>query len=174
MLCKNLRFIVDKGVQAPAYESDGAVGIDVRAVKILQMYVGEVKADEMALEEVKKRFARDGVIELKPNTRILFGTGLKAEIPDGVELQVRPRSGCSLKKGYMVMNSPGTIDWDYRGEIGIIIGTIGTLSVTVNANERIAQLVPKECYPNREIDIISKFSNSTNRGAAGFGSTGTS
>ena len=129
----------------PLYESIAAAGMDVRA----------------NIEEA---------IELQPNDRALVKTGLFIEIPIGYECQVRPRSGLALKKGISVLNSPGTIDADYRGEIGVILINHSNETFIVEDGERIAQLVfaPVEQAVWEEVEELSE----TIRGADGFGSTG--
>lgn len=128
------------------YESITAAGMDVRA-----------NIDE--------------AIELKPGMRTLVKTGLFMEIPVGYECQVRPRSGLALKKGITVLNSPGTIDADYRGEVGVILINHSDETFVVEDGERIAQLVfaPVEQALWEEVDELSE----TQRGSDGFGSTGT-
>lgn len=107
---------------------------------------------------------------LKPDERHLFSTGLCADIPAGFEIQVRSRSGLALKKGIFVLNSPGTIDESYVGIIGVILMNLGEAPVTVNAGERIAQLVvaPTTKVSPIEVNEIRE----TERGTSGFGSTG--
>jgi len=107
---------------------------------------------------------------LKSNERGLFKTGLFLEIPDGYEAQVRPRSGLALKKGITVLNSPGTIDADYRGEIGIILINLSQEDFIVNNGERIAQLVFSS-YSKADLLQVEGLEEST-RGLGGFGSTG--
>jgi len=113
----------------------------------------------------------DSSILLKPLERKLIGTGLFLEIPDGYEAQIRPRSGLALKKGLTVLNSPGTIDADYRGEIGIILINLSNEEVLVEDGERICQMVfaKYEHVVLRKVDVITE----TNRGVGGFGHTGT-
>ena len=110
-------------------------------------------------------------LELKPLDRALIKTGLYMEIPVGFEAQVRPRSGLALKKGLSVLNSPGTIDADYRGEIGVILVNLSNENVVVEPGERIAQLVFAKVEQAQFIE--SKELSETNRGSGGFGSTGT-
>lgn len=129
----------------PAYETNSSAGLDIRA-----------------------NLAENVV--LHPMDRALIKTGLFLEIPAGFECQVRPRSGLALKKGLTVLNSPGTIDADYRGEIGVILINLSTETVVLENGERIAQLVfskveQAEWLP---MEILSE----TERGAGGFGSTG--
>ncbi|MCR9171855.1 MAG: dUTP diphosphatase [bacterium] len=129
----------------PLYESVAAAGLDVRA-------------------------NIDDAIELNPGSRALVKTGLFIEIPIGYECQVRPRSGLALKKGISVLNSPGTIDADYRGEVGVILINHSEETFVVEDGERIAQLVfaPVVQAVWDEVDELSE----TKRGADGFGSTG--
>jgi dUTP pyrophosphatase len=137
--------IVNKSDNAlPQYETGGSAGLDVRS-------------------------AEDGV--LNPGEFKLVKTGLFVEIPYGYEIQVRPRSGMALKYGVTVLNSPGTIDSDYRGEIGVILINHNTLPYAIIKGERIAQLVlcPVEKVQWLATDTLG---TSTKRGEKGFGSTG--
>jgi len=109
-------------------------------------------------------------IELKPLGRALIKTGLFIEIPEGFECQVRPRSGLALKKGISVLNSPGTIDADYRGEIGVILINLSNEKFVVKDGERIAQLVFTEVNQAQWVEAVEL--TDTKRGAGGFGSTG--
>lgn len=104
----------------PAYGTPEAAGMDVRA------------------------YLPDGPVTLAPGERALIGTGLYMQLPSGYECQIRPRSGLALKNGIMIANSPGTVDADYRGEIGIILLNGGQEPFTVNDGERICQMVIKE------------------------------
>lgn len=109
-------------------------------------------------------------IVLEPLERILVGTGIFLEIPEGYEAQIRPRSGFALKKGITVLNSPGTIDADYRGEVGVILINLGNERVTIEPGERICQMVFSryEKIKFESVEIISE----TIRGNGGFGHTG--
>jgi dUTP pyrophosphatase len=109
-------------------------------------------------------------VVLKPFERILVKTGLFLELPVGYEAQVRPRSGLALKKGITVLNSPGTIDADYRGEIGVILINLSNEDFLIENGERIAQLVIAK-YEQAELIEVNELSE-TQRGAGGFGSTG--
>ncbi|MFC0603376.1 dUTP diphosphatase [Winogradskyella pulchriflava] len=108
---------------------------------------------------------------LKPLERTIVGTGLFIELPIGTEAQVRPRSGLAAKKGITVLNAPGTIDADYRGEIGVILVNLSNEDFTINNGERIAQLVIAK-HERAEWEETEELS-STDRGEGGFGSTGT-
>ncbi|MEZ7993387.1 MAG: dUTP diphosphatase [Flavobacteriaceae bacterium] len=112
----------------------------------------------------------DRSIILKPLERVIIKTGLFIALPAGLEAQVRPRSGLAAKKGITVLNSPGTIDADYRGEIGVILVNLSNDDFTVNNGERIAQLViaKHEQITWKEVTFLSE----TERGSGGFGSTG--
>lgn len=138
----------DASFELPFYATEGAAGADIRA----------------SLPEKKS-------IIVKPGERLLVPTGLSMEIPLGYEVQVRPRSGLSLKSSLMVVNSPGTIDCDYRGEVNIIIGNFGKEDYVIEHGLRIAQLVLSPVIQARYVttDDLSE----TARGAGGFGSTGT-
>ena len=113
----------------------------------------------------------DMPVIIKPNERLLIGTGLFIELPEGYEAQIRPRSGLAIKKGITVLNSPGTIDADYRGEIGIIIINHSSETVTINDGERICQMVVAK--HERIIWEEQEALNNTERGSGGFGHTGT-
>ncbi|AWI25041.1 dUTP diphosphatase [Flavobacterium pallidum] len=112
----------------------------------------------------------DQSVVLKPLGRAIIKTGLFIELPIGHEAQVRPRSGLAAKKGITVLNSPGTVDADYRGEIGVILVNLSNEDFTVENGERIAQLViaKHERAEWLEVDVLSE----TSRGEGGFGSTG--
>ena len=131
--------------ELPAYETIASAGLDVRA------------------------FIEDP-ITLKPFERKLVKTGLFLEIPVGYEAQVRPRSGFALKNGVTVLNSPGTIDADYRGEVGVILINLSQENVEIHSGDRIAQLVfaKVEQAEWNEVETLSE----TERGQGGFGSTG--
>ena len=129
----------------PTYETAGAAGMDLKA-------------------------NIDSPIILKPLERAIVKTGLYIALPQGFEAQVRPRSGLAAKKGITVLNSPGTVDADYRGEIGVILVNLSNEDFIVNDGERIAQLViaKHERISWQEVEILGE----TKRGAGGFGSTG--
>ncbi len=112
----------------------------------------------------------DSPVTLMPMERKLVGTGLFIELPEGVEAQIRPRSGLAVKKGITVLNSPGTIDADYRGEIGIILINLSAEPFTINDGDRICQMIISK---HERIDWeLSVELNSTKRGEGGFGHTG--
>jgi dUTP pyrophosphatase len=117
-----------------------------------------------------KAYLPEGPITLKPMQRCLVKTGIFIELPEGYEAQIRPRSGLALKKGITLLNTPGTIDADYRGEIGVIMVNLSTEDFVVNDGERIAQMViaKHERAEWLQCDELSK----TERGAGGFGHTG--
>jgi dUTP pyrophosphatase len=137
-----------EGLPLPAYQSDEAAGFDLVA----------------ALPE-------DAPLVIAPLGRALVPTGLVLEIPPGHEGQVRPRSGLALKHGVTVLNAPGTIDADYRGEVGVILVNLGAEPFTVRRGERIAQFVAAKLTRARLVVVESV--GETVRGAGGFGSTGT-
>ncbi|MCD8433880.1 dUTP diphosphatase [Tenacibaculum finnmarkense] len=141
----NVQLINKSKHQTPAYESQGAAGMDLRA-------------------NIEKP------ITLKPLERAIIKTGLFIALPIGFEAQVRPRSGLAAKNGVTVLNSPGTIDADYRGEIGVILVNLSNQDFTVNDGERIAQLIiaKHERVNWQEVSAL----NETERGTDGFGSTG--
>ena len=129
----------------PKYESDSSAGLDIRA------------------------FIKQSII-IKPMERALIKTGLFIELPKTIEAQVRPRSGLALKHGITVLNSPGTIDADYRGEIGVILINLSNKNFTVESGDRIAQLVISK-HESIAWEIRTQLGNSQ-RGISGFGSTG--
>ena len=109
-------------------------------------------------------------ITLEPGSRMLIPTGLFIELPEGFEAQIRPRSGLALKHGITVLNSPGTIDADYRGEIKVLLFNLSNETFTVYPGDRIAQLIC-EHYETPPIKVVDEL-DATERGAGGFGSTG--
>ena len=138
--------IVNKGrQQLPAYATLQSAGMDLRA----------------NIEEP---------IELQPLERRLIPTGLFMALPDGYEAQVRPRSGLALKHGITVLNTPGTIDADYRGEVGVVLVNLSNTSFTIEPGERIAQMViaKYEQATLEEVEILDE----TERGAGGYGHSG--
>lgn len=140
----------DPAVPLPAYETPGAAGADIRAnLPPDQRHVGFV---------------------LGPMQRRVVPTGLRVEIPHGYEVQIRPRSGLALKHGISLPNTPGTIDSDYRGPLGVLLVNLGAEPFTVRHGERIAQMIvaPVVRAAFEEVATLSE----TGRGAGGFGSTG--
>lgn len=107
---------------------------------------------------------------IKPMERLLIGTGMHIALPKGFEAQIRPRSGLALKHGITVLNSPGTIDADYRGEIKVLLINLGQENFTVNDGERIAQMVITK-HEIAEFRIVNELKE-TNRGSGGYGHTG--
>jgi len=132
-------------VELPKYESDGAAGLDLRAFL-------------------------DSDISIPPLGRVKIPTGLRMEIPEGYEGQVRPRSGLAIKQGVTVLNSPGTIDSDYRGDIEIILVNLSQDDVIIKDGQRIAQLVIAQTA--RAFITEAHSLQETKRGTGGFGSTG--
>jgi dUTP pyrophosphatase len=121
-------------------------------------------------DEAREAHNYSGVIELPPGFRVVVPTGLKMRIPPGWEVQVRPRSGLAIKSGITVLNAPGTIDSDYRGELGVILlNTSGNL-FKIQHLDRIAQLVPMPTFEMRFEE--GRVDDDTDRGDGGFGSTG--
>ena len=133
------------GIELPKYETEKSAGMDVRA-----------------------NLAEDAIIP--PLGRKLIPTGLKVSIPPGYEIQVRPRSGLALKHGIFVLNSPGTIDADYRGDIGVILANFSDQSFTVKHGDRIGQLICQK-VERAEFNLVTEL-DETERGAGGFGHTG--
>ncbi|WP_119257388.1 dUTP diphosphatase [Shinella zoogloeoides] len=136
-----------EGIELPAYETSGAAGMDLRAA-----------------------VATDAPLTLEPGKRALVPTGFVFEIPHGFEAQIRPRSGLAFKNGITCLNTPGTIDSDYRGEVKVLIVNLGEEPFVIERGMRIAQMViaPVTQVAVREASQASE----TTRGAGGFGSTG--
>lgn len=141
----NVKVVNNSGHALPHYATLSSAGMDLRA----------------NLQEAKT---------LQPGERALVPTGIFMELPDGFEAQVRPRSGLALKHGITVLNAPGTIDADYRGEVGVILINLGQEPFVVQHGERIAQLVVA-AYSQVNWNEVSDLSE-TERGAGGFGSSG--
>lgn len=112
----------------------------------------------------------DEPVTIQPLQRRLIPTGLHIALPEGYEAQVRPRSGLALKHGITVLNSPGTIDADYRGEIGVVLVNLSDMPFTVNDGERIAQMVIAR-YEQAELQLVEQL-DATERGEGGYGHTG--
>lgn len=134
------------GLKLPAYETDQSAGMDLSA----------------AIEEA---------IELEPGERALIPTGLSIALPKGFEAQIRPRSGLAIRNGITVLNTPGTVDADYRGEIKVILINLGAESFTIERGKRIAQMVIAK-HEQVEWSVVEEL-DETARGESGFGSTGT-
>ncbi|RMD91363.1 MAG: dUTP diphosphatase [Calditrichaeota bacterium] len=109
-------------------------------------------------------------VALQPGERVLIPTGIAIALPPGYEAQIRPRSGLALKKGITLLNAPGTIDADYRGEIGVILINLGQEPVTIHRGDRIAQMIIAK-YAKAKIELVEQLPESY-RGKGGFGSTG--
>ncbi|MDP0489238.1 MAG: dUTP diphosphatase [Fusobacterium sp. JB020] len=139
-----VKVILEDGVKKPVYMTEGSAGMDVRA-------------------------NIENSITLKSLERKLVPTGIKMEIPVGYEVQVRPRSGLALKHGITLVNTPGTIDSDYRGEVGIILINLSKDDFTIEPGERIAQLILGKVY---QMNLVESDLSETERGAGGFGHTG--
>jgi dUTP pyrophosphatase len=140
----------DRDIPLPRYETGGAAGMDLFA--------------NFGPDRRKRG------VTLMPNGRALIPTGIKMAIPRGFEGQVRPRSGLALKHGITVANAPGTIDSDYRGQVGVILINLGTETHEINHGDRIAQLV---LAPVTHIEWVeTQTLDETERGSGGFGSTG--
>ena len=116
--------------------------------------------------------ALDEPIVIKPMQRVLIPTGFCLEIPKGFEVQIRPRSGLAIKNGITVLNSPGTIDSDYRAEVKVILINLGEEEFTVTPFMRIAQMVVGKVYA-MDVCEVGEINENTKRGLGGFGSTGT-
>lgn len=167
-----IKFKLEEGIELPKFESALASGFDVVAHSIIKVYKGDKEVTGEKLDKVRQSFNERGYIKLRPFERVLFGTGLTlADINTSLEIQVRPRSGVSLKRGLFVANSPGTIDADFRGSCGVIIYNSIPFLNQVDKGERIAQFVPAYVAERPEITSSEDIS-STERGESGFGSSG--
>lgn len=155
------------GVELPYYATKGAAGFDLHADSFIKLYKG---LQEISLDDNLQHSIQKGYMVLRPFERVLIGTGLFMDIPEGYQLEIRDRSGVALKKGLKVFNSPGTIDSDYRGEIGIILCNMTQSLSKVSIGERIAQGVLTQ-YEVASFLIVDKL-NDTDRSFNGFGSTG--
>ena len=140
-----VRIINKSGNPLPSYQTSASAGMDLRA-------------------------QLDEPIRLAPLERAVVGTGLYLELPEGYEAQIRPRSGLAAKQGITVLNSPGTIDADYRGEIGVILANVSNEPVSIQHGDRIAQMVISR-HEQAEWIAVETLSE-TDRGSGGFGSTG--
>jgi dUTP pyrophosphatase len=140
-----VRFTAEGGASAPEYKTEGSAGADLRALL-------------------------HASVTLAPGERAAIPTGLRIELPPGYEAQVRPRSGLALQKGLTCLNSPGTVDSDYRGELKVILVNLGSESATIEPGERIAQLVVAPVVRARFAAAESL--SGTERASGGFGSTG--
>ena len=154
-------------VDIPEYATDGSAGFDLKAMRIMSLYQGTKKVD---LSEKMNRSIERGIITLRPGERALFGTGLSFHIPEGYEMQIRDKSGISLKRGLKVFNAPGTIDSDYRGEVGIILYNSTPFLAEIKIGEYIAQGIIAK-YEKVEFENVVQLEE-TFRGAGGYGSTG--
>ncbi len=140
-----VRIINDSRWDAPSYATEGSAGVDLKA-------------------------NIDDPITLTPLQRVVVPTGLRIALPKGTEAQVRPRSGLAAKHGITVLNTPGTIDADYRGEVGVILINLSDKDFVINPGERIAQMVLAR-YERFEWEEVEQL-DSTSRGEGGLGSTG--
>lgn len=140
----------DRSLPLPSYETAGAAGADIRA---------NLRPEDRAAG-----------ITLAPMQRAIVATGIRVEIPQGFEMQIRPRSGLAMKHGITLPNTPGTIDSDYRGPLGVALVNLGAEAYTIHHGDRIAQMVvaPVVQVAFRVVDALSD----TARGEGGFGSTG--
>lgn len=142
-----LRLDHAQGIDLPSYETGGAAGMDLRAA-----------------------VAEDAPLTLKPGARALVPTGFIFEVPQGYEAQIRPRSGLAIKNGITCLNSPGTVDSDYRGEVKVILANLGEDDFIIERGMRIAQMV---IAPVTQVAVFEVTETSdTARGTGGFGSTG--
>lgn len=160
---------LNKDVKIPKYETKNSAGFDLVANNFKMLY--ETHYEEVTYENVENIAEHNyDSIMLQPSDRLLIGTGFKVKVPEGYEMQIRPRSGIALKNGISVVNTPGTIDADYRGEVGVVLINHSEIPFKVKLGDRIAQGVINKIkqIEFNEVDELSK----TDRGEGGFGSTG--
>lgn len=150
--------------QLPQYETPLSAGMDIRGD------FSRIKLVDKEGNPTNRRVPVASTIEIKPGGRCLIPTGLFIALPKGYEAQVRPRSGLALKLGLTVLNSPGTIDADYRGEIGVVLVNTSNVPVRITDGERIAQIVIAK-HETIEWEVVEELP-STERGEGGFGHTG--
>jgi len=164
----DVKIKLEPGVEAPEKSTINAAGLDIRA----HFVQSEGYNDITELDKLKgKMFYISGSdLYLKPGGRVLIPTGMKVELPAGYEMQIRPRSGIALKYGITVLNTPGTIDADYRGDIGVILINHGKHDFCINHGDRIAQMVIARVITPRFIGVQSL--EESQRGEGGFGHTG--
>ena len=141
----DVKIVNNSGLDLPSYATPQAAGMDLRA-------------------------AVDEPVVIEPGQRVLIPTGLKVELPDGYEMQLRPRSGMALRSGITLLNSPGTIDADYRGEIGVILINHSAETFTVQRGDRICQMVVARHEKVRWVECGDL--ETSERGAGGFGHSG--
>ena len=164
-----IKIVLDDGVRPPEYKTEGSSGMDVSAQGIIRY--GEPKM-VATMGFIRKQFDKEKEINILPGERLLVDTGITlAHMEPGHEIQVRSRSGMTLKKGLVVLNSPGTIDSDYRGRIGVVLYNSSKTVQHLLKGDRIAQLVVAP-VKKEEIEVVESV-NGTERGDGGFGSTGT-
>lgn len=150
--------------QLPQYETPLSAGMDIRGD------FSRIKLVDKEGNPTNRRVPVASTIEIKPGGRCLIPTGLFIALPKGYEAQVRPRSGLALKLGLTILNSPGTIDADYRGEIGVVLVNTSNVPVRITDGERIAQIVIAK-HETIEWEVVEELP-STERGEGGFGHTG--
>ena len=160
-MAKQIKVKIENNATLPIYKTEGAAGMDLYANLNIPPQIKEGGIN-----------IKGGTsIIIKPLGRVLINTGLRVAIPKGYELQIRPRSGMALNQGLMLTNSPGTIDSDYRGDIGIIITNVSNKNIAISHGDRIAQAVLNkiETFSWKIVEELDE----TDRGEKGFGSTGT-
>ncbi len=164
----NVLIVVKEGIDLPKYATELSSGFDVRAdlrnieeIHELNKKFGLTIGDEYEVE--------NGNIVIIPQGRIMIPTGIKVAIPEGFEIQVRPRSGNAIKKGLSVLNSPGTIDADYRGDCNVILNNTSDYDIVIKHGDKIAQFVVVPVV-QASFTIVDNL-DTTARGEGGFGST---
>jgi dUTP pyrophosphatase len=165
-MLKQIKFIRESSdIEIPSYATKDSSGMDIRAyLPYDKSYMGEgfrVYASQKG--------DNYNYIELHAGGRILIPSGIKVEVPKGYEIQVRPRSGLALKHGIGLLNSPGTIDADYRGDVGVILVNHSNKSFHIENGDRIAQLVFAKVT---QVSLVEEEISETERGEGGFGHTG--
>jgi dUTP pyrophosphatase len=152
---------LSKDVISPEYATDGSAGFDLAVNNFKQYWMGRTNS-QIELESSLS-------IVLNPNDRLLIGCGYSVAIPKGYMLEIRSRSGNALKKGLVVLNSPGTVDSDYRGEVGVILINKSNKEITINLGDKVAQGVIVK-HETASFEIVDELGE-TERGEGGYGST---
>ena len=144
-----------EGAKAPWYATENSAGADLFAL----------------ISDFGAPMDREPTIHIPPHSRALIGTGVFLELPEDCEAQIRPRSGLSLKNGITVLNAPGTIDADYRGQVGVILYNSSDITYGVHNGDRIAQMVIVDKVIQGDFHVVEEI-NKTGRGEGGFGNSG--
>lgn len=171
----NIKIKLKDGVEMPKFQSEGAAGFDVSVNSIIKSF-NKFNQRTNFLNTDNDEYHDGELTDFRTfrfiqSYRVLVGTGIYVELEKNTSLEVRSRSGLSLSKGITVLNQPGTIDSDYRGEVCVILINESDTDYTISKGDRIAQLVPR-INPEVKLFNVDSINNDTERGDGGFGSTG--